>query len=103
MHQLALTMMALFGPLWGVHPDTEDMTEPSVQDGRRAARHCVVAIGETGLDYYGMEDRKGGRTITDLEWQRSVFAPISVRRRLRKNHWSCPHPQQLCRHAGHFA
>ncbi|MDR3003144.1 MAG: TatD family hydrolase [Acidovorax sp.] len=63
--------------LWctvGVHPDTEDMTEPSVQDlVERAALPRVVGIGETGLDYYGMEDRKGGRTIADLEWQRERF------------------------------
>ena len=32
-----------------------------------------MAIGETGLDYYGMEDRKGGRSIADLEWQRERF------------------------------
>ena len=58
----------------GVHPDTEDMTEPGVQDLlERAALARVVAIGETGLDYYGMEDRKGGRTIADLEWQRERF------------------------------
>ncbi len=58
----------------GVHPDNEGVTEPTEQDLRaHAALPRVVAIGETGLDYYGMEDRKGGRSIADLEWQRARF------------------------------
>ena len=58
----------------GVHPDNEGIAEPTVQDlVQRAALARVVAIGETGLDYYGMEDRKGGRSIADLEWQRERF------------------------------
>jgi TatD DNase family protein len=58
----------------GVHPDNEGVQEPTLQDLlQRAALPRVVGIGETGLDYYGMEDRKGGRSIADLEWQRERF------------------------------
>lgn len=58
----------------GVHPDNEGVREPSLQDLLDgAARPKVVAIGETGLDYYQMEERKGGRTVADMEWQRDRF------------------------------
>lgn len=58
----------------GVHPDNEGIAEPTVEDLLAcAALPRVVAIGETGLDYYGMEDRKGGRSIAELEWQRDRF------------------------------
>jgi TatD DNase family protein len=56
----------------GVHPDSEvDDTEPTVADlVQRAKRDRVVAIGETGLDYY----RLNGRSVADMAWQRDRFA-----------------------------
>ncbi|HYP86002.1 TatD family hydrolase [Variovorax sp.] len=58
----------------GVHPDNEDIEEPTVERLLDlAARPKVVAIGETGLDYYQMEERKGGRSVADMEWQRDRF------------------------------
>jgi len=54
----------------GVHPDNEGVREPSVADLiELAARPRVVAIGETGLDYY----RLNGRSIADMAWQRERF------------------------------
>jgi TatD DNase family protein len=58
----------------GVHPDNEGVTEPTVAKLLElAALPKVVAIGETGLDYYQMEERKGGRSVADLDWQRERF------------------------------
>ncbi|KVC86139.1 DNAase [Burkholderia ubonensis] len=54
----------------GVHPDHEDAQEPTLAELIELAAHPkVVAIGETGLDYYRLE----GRSIADMEWQRERF------------------------------
>jgi TatD DNase family protein len=72
-HNLAMTNDNLWATV-GVHPDNEGVREPSLQDLLDgAARPKVVAIGETGLDYYQMDERKGGRTVADMEWQRERF------------------------------
>lgn len=50
----------------GVHPDYEAVEEPTVPRLVELASHPkVIAIGETGLDYY--------RLTGDLEWQRERF------------------------------
>ena len=54
----------------GVHPDNEGVTEPTLDDLLARGRlPRVVAIGETGLDYY----RLAGRTVADMAWQRDRF------------------------------
>jgi TatD DNase family protein len=50
----------------GVHPNTETTHEPAVEEiARLADQPEVIAIGETGLDYF--------RSKGDLEWQRDRF------------------------------
>jgi len=50
----------------GVHPDYTETPEPSVADLVAMAQTAkIVAIGETGLDYYRLQG--------DLEWQRERF------------------------------
>jgi TatD DNase family protein len=68
-HDLATT----YDNFWasaGVHPDNEGVQEPLLSDLlQRAALPRVVAIGETGLDYY----RLNGRSVADMAWQRQRF------------------------------
>ena len=72
-HHLAKTYDNFWSTV-GVHPDNEDIYEPSVQDlVDKGLLPRVIAIGETGLDYYQMSERKGGRSIEDMEWQRDRF------------------------------
>ena len=72
-HNLAMANDNMWATV-GVHPDNEGVREPNLQDFLDgAARPKVVAIGETGLDYYQMDERKGGRTVADMEWQRERF------------------------------
>ena len=68
-HALAMRH-ANFWASAGVHPDSEGVREPSVTDlTALTARPRVVAVGETGLDYY----RLNGRSVDDMAWQRERF------------------------------
>jgi TatD DNase family protein len=62
----------------GVHPDNDQNKEPTIKDLIiRGSHKKIVAIGETGLDYFRL---KG-----DLEWQRSRFrVHIRAARELNK-------------------
>jgi TatD DNase family protein len=65
----------------GVHPDNEGVSEPDVDALLAlAAQPRVVAIGETGLDYY----RLNGREVAEMQWQRDRFrVHIEAARRSR--------------------
>jgi TatD DNase family protein len=80
-HQLALQHSNLWASV-GVHPDNEGVQEPTPDDLLRlGSLPRVVAIGETGLDYF----RLGLRTVHDMEWQRRRFRThIAAARRLQK-------------------
>ena len=66
----------------GVHPDNEGVAEPDVAGLRALAlQPRVVAVGETGLDYF----RLNGRSVADMAWQRERFAVhIAVAQELAK-------------------
>nr|WP_295781645.1 TatD family hydrolase [Rhodoferax sp.] len=80
-HQLALQYDNFWSSV-GVHPDNEGVTEPTLDDLlQRGQLPRVVAIGETGLDYY----RLGDRTHADMHWQRERFRThIRAARQLQK-------------------
>ena len=62
----------------GVHPDGTDVLEPDVDQLVRLGQQArIVAIGETGLDYFRVEG--------DIEWQRERFRThIRAARELNK-------------------
>jgi TatD DNase family protein len=63
----------------GLHPTEITAHEPSVETLLNYAQHKeVVAIGETGLDYYRSENE-------DMSWQRARFANhIAVAKQIKK-------------------
>jgi TatD DNase family protein len=80
-HGLATTYDNFWATV-GVHPDNEGVTEPTLDDLlQRGNMPRVVAVGETGLDYY----RLGERTHVDMHWQRDRFRThIRAARQLQK-------------------
>lgn len=66
----------------GVHPDNEGIEEPTLERLTTLVQlPRVVAIGETGLDYY----RMGARSHADMHWQRERFRThIRAARQSRK-------------------
>jgi TatD family hydrolase len=71
----------------GVHPDYEDTTEPDVERlCELAQRERVVAIGETGLDYFHQPespDWQRRRFVTHIEAARECGLPLVVHTRCK--------------------
>jgi len=69
----------------GVHPDYEDVQEPTVEQlCALATRDKVVAIGETGLDYFhqsGNLDWQRERFVTHIEAARECGLPLVIHTR----------------------
>ncbi|MCI0399904.1 MAG: TatD family hydrolase [Gammaproteobacteria bacterium] len=75
--RLAQTYDRVFASV-GVHPNTRSEDEPTVEGlAALALDPAVIAIGETGLDYY--------RSSGDLNWQRErLRVHIAAARKVRK-------------------
>lgn len=82
----------------GVHPDYEDTSEPDVERlCRLAARERVVAIGETGLDYFhqpAAPEWQRRRFVTHIEAARECGLPLVVHTRDAREDTL----ELLCRH-----
>lgn len=67
----------------GVHPDNLGIEEPTIEKLIELGKDSkVIAIGETGLDYYR---REGDGKTDDFEWQRERFRiHIRAAKKLRK-------------------
>lgn len=80
-HDLAVTYDNFWATV-GVHPDNEGVVEPTLDDLLERGRlPRIVAVGETGLDYY----RIGARNHADMHWQRERFRThIRAARQLQK-------------------
>ncbi|MFT7674960.1 MAG: TatD DNase family protein [Gammaproteobacteria bacterium] len=75
----------------GVHPDYEDVVEPDIATlcNLAKAHDKVVAIGETGLDYFHQQgdlDWQRSRFITHIQAAREVQLPLIVHTRQAKKH-----------------
>ncbi len=68
-----LTLAEQYEPIFasvGVHPNYQDVIEPTVGELVQMAKHeKVIAIGETGLDYFRCDGAEEG----GLQWQQQRF------------------------------